>query len=162
MKLFIPTPHELAQIKAGTLKAFVRPVVPQPILRNVQDECSRREKMCHECDNLECSDNLALGCPPHQPGDVLAVAEEWQWWEVHRQGSVCAADVVVGGEDRLVDIPVELMATLWREVREPRYQPAKTMPPELAHYHLTISDVGAVKQDDNWIWCYQCEVKEKA
>lgn len=119
MKLLIPTLHEFQQIEAGTLQGFVRPFEEQPILVTINTmkgwewKCPGGHRHCWPVNSSVCRAVIA-DCFPHQPDDVLAVAEEWY---------------------KIRPLPPP----------QAKMQPAKTMPANLAHYRVEITDVWPVQ-----------------
>ena len=125
-KLFVPNEHDR---QIPELRAFVRPFEkqPPPCIRHLTRSESGAWVFDWEASTIHAAVGHILSKEPeyhapHQPGDVLAVAEEW--WERSIQG---------------------LKRRRWEESTPVINQPAETMPPELARHHLTITAVQPVQ-----------------
>ncbi len=116
----IPTPRELDQLP--DLAAILRPMELLNPVHDVTDKCNEGQQWCHECDEIQCCDNLARPKHPLAPRDVIAWQEEWY------EGSSGAA----------ID---------WCDSKIKK-QPASTMPEELARFTSMVIGCRPVKLDE--------------
>ena len=136
-----PTPHELAALRDGNLSLILRPVVPQPP-ENAVDACYIGEyehgpgvahtfgwffpggRFLWPCDLKDRSP-----CPLGQPGDVLAVREEWALDDCRRPF------YRIDGAHLLGPNPM----------RESEWQPADTMPDWAVRYRPRVASVRCLR-----------------
>ena len=70
-------PDEAIAWAAGRKTRHTVVMIPQPVIRNVLDECRKGMQICHQCDDLSCGDNTALPPPRFQPGDRVRLLTTW-------------------------------------------------------------------------------------
>ncbi len=125
MTPLIPTPHELRQLKAGTLRAFLRPM-ERPVKHACDMEFNGGEWFrCLVDQKYLDHENIPSWVSPFAPGDVIAWQEEWERVYANRS-RIDHRQLTEGGFK-------------WEK------QPASTMPVELARYTSTVAECRPVE-----------------
>jgi len=160
MRLFVPTPDELKQIKAGALKAFIRPIEPQPIQ---QDELHGKPLWYWKTKKVKrgyihrLEDSLVqwLGkCSPHQPGNVLAVIEDWWIGPWYLEVKFASYHLIVTDVQsvRTTDLTA-------RDIEDLRSSREYTRPYAAVHVNWNTTYPDLPFEKGPWLWFYQCELE---